>query len=107
MVTVTGHHPCTIIEPGMGDDLPILGALVTFFDGNVLLLFLMMFLYISMVRSLYTIIVSGMGDDVPILGALVTLFDDLSRWFISSLHKDHIGQQNTVFGTQFLELHAL
>ena len=38
------------------------------------MLFLMMFLYTSKVRSSYIIIVSGMGDDVPILGALVTLF---------------------------------
>ena len=43
--------------------------------GNGLLLFLMMFLYISMVRSSYIIIVSGMGDDVPILDAVVVLFE--------------------------------
>ena len=55
--------------------MPIWGALVTLFDGDWLLLFLMMFLYIIMVRSSYIIIVSGMGDDVPIWGALVTLFD--------------------------------
>ena len=66
---------CIIIVSGMGDDVPILGALVTLFDGKGLLLFLMMFLYISMFRSSYIIILSGMGDDVPILGALVTLFD--------------------------------
>ena len=42
--------------------------------GNWLLLFLMMFLYFSVVRSSYIIIVSGMGDDVPIWGALVTLY---------------------------------
>ena len=59
----------------MGDDVPILGALVTLFDGRWLLLFLMMLLYISMVGSSYIISVSGMGDDVPILGALVTLSD--------------------------------
>ena len=64
-----------IIVSGMGDDVPILGALVTLFDGDWLLLFLMMFLYIIMVRSSYIIIVSGMGDDVPILGAVVTLFE--------------------------------
>ena len=64
-----------IIVSGMGDDVPILGALVTLLEADGLLLFLMMFLYISMVRSSYIIIVSGMGDDVPILGALVTLFD--------------------------------
>ena len=63
-----------IILSGMGDDVPILGALVTLFGGDELLLFLMIFLYIIMVRSSYIIIVSGMGDDVPILGALVTLF---------------------------------
>ena len=62
-----------IIVSGMGDDVPILGALVTLFGGDELLLFLMMFLYISMVRS-SCIIISGMGDDVPILGALVTLY---------------------------------
>ena len=53
--------------------MPILGALVTLLEADGLLLFLMMFLYMSMVRSSYIIIVSGMGDDVPILGALVTL----------------------------------
>ena len=53
--------------------MPILGALVTHLEADGLLLFLMMFLYISMVRSSYIIIVFGMGDDVPILGALVTL----------------------------------
>ena len=58
----------------MGDDVPIWGALVTLFGGDWLLLFLMMFLYIIMVRSSYIIIVSGMGDDVPIWGAVVTLF---------------------------------
>ena len=63
-----------IILSDMGDDVPILGALVTLFDGRGLLLFLMMLLYISMVRSSYIITVSGMGDDVPILGAVVTLF---------------------------------
>jgi len=36
---------------------------------------LMMFLYISMVRSSYIIILPGMGDDVPILGAVVVLFE--------------------------------
>ena len=66
---------CIIIVFGMGDDLPILGGSVHPFGGNGLLLFLMMFLYISMVRSSYIIIVSGMGDDVPILGALVTLLE--------------------------------
>ena len=64
-----------IILSGMGDDVPILGAVVTLLKADGLLLFLMMFLYISMVRSSYIIIVSGMGDDVPILGAVVTLFD--------------------------------
>ena len=63
-----------IIVSGMGDDVPILGALVTLFGCNGLLLFLMMFLYIRMVRSSYINIVSGMGDYVPILGAVVTLF---------------------------------
>ena len=53
--------------------MPILGALVTLLEADGLLLFLMMLLYISMVRSSYIIIVSGMGDDVPILGAVVTL----------------------------------
>ena len=64
-----------IILPGMGDDVPILGALVTLFDGKGKLLFLMMLLYISIARSSYIINVSGMGDDVPILGALVTLLE--------------------------------
>ena len=59
---------------GMGDDVPIWGAVVTLFDGKGLLLFLMMFQYTSKVRSSYIIIVPGVGDDVPILGALVTLF---------------------------------
>ena len=45
------------------------------FWGNGILLFLIMFLYIIVVRSSYIIIVSGMGDDIPILGAVVTLFD--------------------------------
>ena len=63
----------------MGDDVPILGALVTLFGGDGLLLFLMMFLYLSMVRSSYNIILSGMGDDVPILGALVTLFNAIGN----------------------------
>ena len=60
---------------GMGDDVPIWGAVVTLFDGKGLLLFFMMFQYTSMVRSSYIIIVAGMGDDVPIWGAVVTLFD--------------------------------
>ena len=64
-----------IIVSAMGDDVPILGALVTLFDGKGILLFLMMLLYISLVRSSYIIILSAMGDDVPILGAVVTLFD--------------------------------
>ena len=64
-----------IIVSGMGDGVPILGAVVTLFGGDGLLLFSMMLLYISMVRSSYIIILSGMGDDVPILGAVVTLFD--------------------------------
>ena len=59
----------------VGDDVPILGALMTLFDGKGILLFLMMLLYISLVRSSYIIILSAMGDDVPILGAVVTLFD--------------------------------
>ena len=63
----------------MGDDVPILGALVTLFNADGLLLFLMIFLYISVVRSSYIIIVSGMGDDVPILGALVTLFNAMGN----------------------------
>ena len=63
-----------IIESGMGDDVPILGAVVTLLKADGLLLFLMMLLYISMVRSSYISILSGMGDDVPILGAVVTLY---------------------------------
>ena len=63
----------------MGDDVPILGALVTLLNADGLLLFLMIFLYISVVRSSYIIIVSGMGDDVPILGALVTLFNAMGN----------------------------
>ena len=64
--------------------MPILGALVTLFNADGLLLFLMIFLYISVVRSSYIIIVSGMGDDVPIWGALVTLFggDELLLFFM-------------------------
>ena len=58
----------------MGDDVPILDAVVPLFGGYGLLLFLMMFLYTSMVRSSYIIIVSGMGDGVPILGVVVTFF---------------------------------
>ena len=49
--------------------------MVTLLEAVGLLLFLMMVLYISMVRSSYIIIVSGMGDNMPILGAVVTLFD--------------------------------
>ena len=64
-----------IIVSSMGDDVPILGALVTLFDGKGKMLILMMLLYISMVRSSYIINVSGMGDDVPILGAVVTLLE--------------------------------
>ena len=64
-----------IIESSMGDDVPILGAVVTLLKADGLLLFLMMFLYISMVISSYIIIVSDMGDDVPILGAVVTLLE--------------------------------
>ena len=64
-----------IIVSGMGDDVPILGALVTLLEADGLLFFLMMLLYISMVRSSYVIILSGMGDDVPILGAVVTLLE--------------------------------
>ena len=63
-----------IIVAGMGDDVPIWGALVTLLKADGLLLFLMIFLYISVVRSSYIIILPGMGDDVPILGAVVTLF---------------------------------
>ena len=55
--------------------MPILDAVVTLFGGDGLSLFLMMFLYASMVRSSYIIIVSGIGDDVPILGAVVTLLN--------------------------------
>ena len=62
-----------IILSGMGDDVPILGAVVTLLKAGGLLLFLMILLYISMVRSSYISILSGMGDDVPILGAVVTL----------------------------------
>ena len=58
----------------MGDDVPILGAVVTLLKADGLWLFLMMFLYISMVISSYIIILPGMGDDVPILGAVVTLY---------------------------------
>ena len=64
-----------IIVSGMGDDVPILGALVTLLKADGLLLFLMMLLYISIVRSSYIIIVSGKEDDMPILGALVTLLE--------------------------------
>ena len=64
-----------IILSGIGDDVPILGAVVTLLKAVGLLLFLMMLLYISMVRSSYIIILSGMGDDVPILGAVVTLLE--------------------------------
>ena len=42
-----------IIVSGMGDDVPIWGALVTLFDNKGYLLFLMMFLYICMVYVLY------------------------------------------------------
>ena len=71
-----------IIVSGMGDDVPILGAVVTLLKADGLLLFLMMLLYISMVRSSYIIIVSGMGGDVPILGALVTLLEaKVYCWF--------------------------
>ena len=66
---------CIIIVSGMGDDVPILGAVVTLLKADGLLLFLMMFLFKHMVRSSCIIIVSGMGDDVPILGALVTLLE--------------------------------
>ena len=38
------------------------------------LLFLFMFLYMSMLGSSYIIIVSGMGDVVPILSAVVIVF---------------------------------
>ena len=68
-----------IIVSGMGDDVPILGAVVTLLKADGLLLFLMMFLYIIMVRSSYIIIVSGMGDDVPIWGALVTLLNAMGN----------------------------
>ena len=64
-----------IIVSDMGDDVPILGAVVTLLKADGLLLFLMMFLYISMVRSSYIIILSGMRDDVLILGAPVTLLN--------------------------------
>ena len=53
--------------------MPILGAVVTLLKAGGLLLFLLMLLYISMVRSSYIII--GMGDDVPILGAVVTFLN--------------------------------
>ena len=65
---------CIIISSGMGDDVPILGALVTLLEANGLLLSLI-FIYISMVRSSYIINLSGMGYDVPIVGALVTLLE--------------------------------
>ena len=45
--------------------MPILGAVVTLLKADGLLLFLMMLLYISMVRSSYISLLSGMGDDVP------------------------------------------
>ena len=63
----------------MGDDVPILGAVVTLLKADGLLLFFMMLIYISMVRSSYIFIVSDMGDDVPILGALVTLFNAIGN----------------------------
>ena len=69
------------ILSGMGDDVPILGAVVTLLKADGLLLFLMMFLYISMVRSSYIIIVSSMGDDVPIFGALFTLFGAMGNCY--------------------------
>ena len=62
-----------IIVSGMGDDVPILGAVVTLLKADGLWVFLMIVLYISLVRSSYIIIVSVMGDDVPILGAVATL----------------------------------
>ena len=68
-----------IILPGMGDDVPILGAVVTLLNADGLLLFLMKLLYIRMVRSSYIIILSGMGDDVPILGAVVTLLNAMGN----------------------------
>ncbi len=120
----------------MGDDVPILGALVTLygatgnccfwwyfytsvwsdhhisslylvwemtcqfwglwshFTGQRVTVDLMIFLYISMVRSSYIIIVSGMGDDVPILGALVTLYGATGNccfwwYFYTSVWSDH------------------
>ena len=82
-----------ITVSGMGDDVPILGAVVTLLKAGGLLLCLMMLLYISMVRSSYIIILSGMGDDVPILGAVVTLLKAgglLLFLMMFSLH--HYGQ---------------
>ena len=64
-----------IILSGMGDDVSILGAVVTLLEADGFLLFLMMFLYIIMVRSSYIIIISGIGDEVPSLGAVVTLLE--------------------------------
>ena len=65
-----------IIVSGMGDDVPILGALVTLLKADGLLLFLMMFLFKHMVRSSCIIIVSGIGDDAPILGAAAAVDGD-------------------------------
>ena len=61
------------ILSSMGDDVPILGAVVTLFAGKGLLLFLLMLIYISMGISSCIIIASGMGDDVSSSGAVVTL----------------------------------
>ena len=89
-VTVIIHHQCI----WYGRWRPNFGGSGHAFDCNGLLLFLMMFLYISMVRSSYIIILSGMGDDVPILGALVTLLEAMGYccfWWCSytSVWSDH------------------
>ena len=65
-----------IIVSGMGDDVPILGALVTLLKVDGFLLFLMMYLFKHTVRSSCIIIVSGIGDDVPILGAAAAVDGD-------------------------------
>ena len=59
----------------MGDDVPILGALVTLLNAMGFCCFWWCFLYIIMVGSSYIIILSGMRDDVLILGAPVTLLN--------------------------------
>ena len=66
-----------IILSDMGDDVPILGALVMLSGAMGVLFF--MSLYISMARSSYIISVFGMGDDLPILGnGFTVVFDEIS-----------------------------